>query len=175
MAFSAVFRDSIGMGNSLTRRTVIGGLAAGLALPALVTGARAAQPLDAAGDFGVTADILDDQSAKLQAALDAAHAEGRTLILPGGQIFAHDLELPGKLRIVGQPGLTMLISVLDAPVATTNVAIDLTIEGLGFSGGGHGVTGNRGLLELQSSLNVLISNCSFVLGRPTAPRSTIRR
>ena len=56
------------MRSPLTRRRVLIGLPASLALPSL---ARAAA-VDAATDFGVAAGTLDDQSAALQAALDAA-------------------------------------------------------------------------------------------------------
>jgi len=149
----------------LTRRHVLGGLAAGLAMPALVTAARAAQPIDAAGDFGVGFNTLDDQSEKLQAALEAAHADGRTLILPGGQIFAHDLEIPGNIRVVGQPGATVLISTSPTPIGTLNVSNNVRFESVGFSGGGSGIAGgDRGLIEVKSSVEILFDNCSFLMG-----------
>jgi uncharacterized secreted repeat protein (TIGR03808 family) len=146
----------------INRRHAIGGL---LALPALITSARAAQPIDAAGDFGVGHDTLDDQGKALQAALDAAHADGRTLILPGGQIFAHDLEFPASVRMVGVPGSTVLISTGDAPIGKAYLGNDLTFDGVGFSAGGSGIKGtDRGLLEIESSINVVLNNCRFLLG-----------
>lgn len=150
----------------LSRRLVLGGLA-GLAAsrPAL-----AVQPVDAEADFGVVPDVLDDQSDKLQAALDAAHAAGRTLMLPGGQIFAHDLAFPGALRIVGQPGKTMLISSGPQSVGKALVANDLIFEGVGFSGATGG--GSSGLLQIESSVNVLLSSCSFVIGAGTGVLAT---
>ena len=45
------------------RRRVLGGLALGLAMPALITSARAAQPIDAAADFGLDGNDQSDQSA----------------------------------------------------------------------------------------------------------------
>ena len=62
------------------RRTLLGGLAAGIALP--VFAARAAPPIDAATEFKLTAGSGADQSAKLQAALSKAASQGRLLLLP---------------------------------------------------------------------------------------------
>lgn len=159
MAQAAGFRDNRGMNHIfLSRRRLLAGLA-GLTLGGP---AWAVQPIDAEADFGVTPDILDDQSRKLQAALDAAHGSARTLMLPGGQIFGHDLAFPGALRIVGQPGKTVLISSGPEPVGKALVANDLIFDSVGFSGGVSG--GAHGLLQIESSVNVLLTSCSFVIG-----------
>jgi uncharacterized secreted repeat protein (TIGR03808 family) len=158
VAVDVGFRDNRGMIARLSRRTVLAGLAAGFALPRT---ALAAQPFDAAADFGVAFNTTDDQSGALQKALDAAHDQGRALLLPPGQIFAHGLELPASVRISGQPGLTVLVSVGDTPIAKGTIANDLVFEDVGFSGGGEGPV--EGLIQMESSVGVLFSHCSFIL------------
>lgn len=146
------------MTQNLSRRALLGGLAAGFAL---ARPAFAAQPLDATTDFGVAPDVVDDQSSKLQAALDAAHDQGRALILPAGQVFAYGLEFPAAIRVIGQPGKTVLISVNEAPIGKAYLANDLILEDISFSGGGQGAV--DGLVRVESSVGVLLSHCSFVL------------
>ncbi len=141
----------------LSRRHVLGGLAAGLALPAFATPARAARPIDAAGDFGVVAGTGEDQSARLQEALAAAQRQGVTLELPAGRIVACELQIPGGLRLIGQPGATVLAA--NGPrVARIEAAAGLLIEGVGFEAGGGEALG---VLEIGGSSGVVLRQCSF--------------
>lgn len=144
----------------MRRRSVIAGIAA---LP-FASAARAATDFDAT-TLGVTPNTLDDQSAAMQAALDAAHEGGASLVLPAGQIFAHDLALPAGIRIIGQPGRTILISNGVAPVGRAYLANDLAIEGVTFSAGAAASGGgDGGLLEIEGSLSVRLTDCTFLAG-----------
>jgi uncharacterized secreted repeat protein (TIGR03808 family) len=170
----------------IDRRRVLGGLAALAALPpgmAVAAAARGGPAKPAASkppagpkppaapqagfltgtEFGIVPSSTDDQSAAVQAAFDAAHEQGRPLLLPAGQIFVQNLAFPARARIVGQPGQTVLVGRLDNPVGTAETAIDLMLEGVGFSAGVGGPGGERALLEVADSSGVLLSNCQFVL------------
>ena len=65
-------------------------------------------PVDAAGEFGLDSNDQDDQSQKLQAAMDAAARDGRLLLLPSGGFNVHDLEIPDGLHLLGIHGHTLL-------------------------------------------------------------------
>jgi uncharacterized secreted repeat protein (TIGR03808 family) len=140
-----------------SRRRVLGGLAAGLALPALVTAARAAAPIDAAADYGVAADTGADQTANLQAALRAAQSERRRLTLPGGTIIVSDLDIPGALRLLGQPGATVLSS--PGPrVGRILHAENLVIDGIGFEARAGDA---RAIVEIEASAAISFVHCRF--------------
>lgn len=139
-----------------SRRAALAALAA---LP-LATVVRAAPMLNAA-DFGVVPDSLGDQTAELQAALDAARDSGSTLFLPGGQIVAQNLDFPGHVRVVGVPGSTALMSIGPGPVGSATAAIDLAIDGVTFAGAPVPGGRERGLLELDGCHSVRLADCTF--------------
>ena len=114
-------------------------------------------------DFGIVPGDLGDQSKAVQAALDAAAGQGRPLLLPAGQIFVQNLEIPGRTRIIGQPGATVLVAWLDNPVGKAELANDLVLDGVGFSGAPGGAPSDRGLLSVADSVGVRISNCQFLI------------
>jgi uncharacterized secreted repeat protein (TIGR03808 family) len=144
-----------------TRRYILAGLAALSATPAL-----AETSLDATS-FGISPGSLDDQTAALQSALDAAHADGRTLVLPAGEIFVKDLNFPAKIRVTGTPGATnLMLHGSGTSIGRAYLAMDLELDGIGFSGGvaGQPASGNGGLLEIDGSFSVRIVNCTFLFG-----------
>ena len=135
----------------LTRRQMLGGLAAGLALPAFALGGRTVQ----AAEFGIIADTGADQSGALQAALDAARTHGVTLELPAGRIVAGDLSAGTGLRLVGQPGRTVLVA--PGPcVLRIEDAEGVVIEDMGFEAGAGDASG---VVEIGRSSGVVLSRC----------------
>jgi uncharacterized secreted repeat protein (TIGR03808 family) len=146
----------------LNRRRVLAGLAAGIALPAIVTSARAAQPIDAVGDFGLDGNDQSDQSAKLQAALDAAAKEGRMLLLPGAGFEVSEIEIPNGVHVLGIHGHTILTTPGDARLAHIADANGITIEGVVFQANApESAAGVNGLIEIEGSSDVTFRQCGF--------------
>ncbi len=149
-------------GSILTRRRVVRGLVFGLALPAIITAARAAQPIDAEKDFGLDGDDQSDQSAKLQAVIDAAAEDGRMLLLPGRGFAVTGLEIPGGTHILGIRGHTILTTPGDARLAHLNEALGVTIEGVVFQANApESAAGVNGLVEIEDSAEVTFRQCGF--------------
>src|SRR5216110_1880358 len=96
LALPRRFRDNRSMIQPFrfSRRHALTGLAAALAMPAIVTSARARQPIDAAREFGLDGNDQGDQSKRLQAAINAAAEDGRLLILPGSGYSVSNIEIP---------------------------------------------------------------------------------
>ena len=144
------------------RRRLLSGLAAGLAMPAIITAARAAQPIDAAGDFGLDGNDQSDQSAKLQAALNAAAEDGRMLLLPGAGFDVSKLEFPSGLHVLGIRGHTILTTPGDARLGHMASANGITIEGVVFQANApETAAGVNGLIEIEDSSSVTFRGCGF--------------
>lgn len=147
---------------ALSRRHLLAS-AAGLALAAP---ARAAGALHAA-DFGVAADVAEDQTAALQEALLAAGTGGQPLHLPAGIIFVQNLMFPGNLLIEGVPGSTTLVGRQGAAVARIANVGDLTLRHIGFGPDSAG-EGTGNLLDIEAADSVLLERCRFRNGTATA-------
>jgi uncharacterized secreted repeat protein (TIGR03808 family) len=153
---------------TIGRRAMLAGLA-GATLLAPTAGLAKPAPTPkgvgmlAGTDFGIVPGAVADQSKAVQAALDAAHEQGRPLLLPAGHIFVRNLEFPGAIRVLGQPGATMLVAWLDNPVGKASLANDLSLESVGFSGSPGAARSEHGLLAIESSVGVRISNCRFLV------------
>lgn len=144
------------------RRRVLGGLALGLAMPALITSARAAQPIDAAADFGLDGNDQSDQSAKLQAAIDAAAKDGRMLFLPGSGFAVQELELPNGLRMIGLRGQTILTTPGDKRLAHIGGGGDLIVEGIVFQANAPETAARvQGLVEIEGGSGITFRQCGF--------------
>ena len=149
--------------HALSRRAVLGGLASGLALPFVITSARAAQPIDAVGDFGLDPNDQSDQSRKLQAAFDAAAGDGRLLLLPGGHagFSVSKLTIPSGLHVIGLQ--TILTTPGDARLAVISGAFAATIEGIVFQANAPDTAaGVNGLIEIENSSGITFQRCSFL-------------
>lgn len=146
----------------LPRRRVLFGLGVGLALPAVITAARAAQPIDAAGDFGLNGADPSDQSQRLQAALDAAASEGRALTLPGAGFHVQNLRFPSSAQVSGIVGKTILTGNGDMPVGTIDSANGLRLEGIVFEAKPPS-TGAlpQNLLDIRNSSALSLRQCWF--------------
>jgi uncharacterized secreted repeat protein (TIGR03808 family) len=139
---------------TLRRRTLLAGLAATAATPAL------AQSLDASA-IGVVPDA-GDQSAALQEALLRAAGEGRPLFLPAGTYLATNLLFPSDVLVEGVPGATILAASAADPLARISGNTDVTLRGISFSNGAGGpADGQRGLLEIEASERITLEDCSF--------------
>lgn len=121
-------------------------------------------------DFGILPGSPADQSGAVQAALDAAQADGRPLLLPPGRIYVQNLRFPGAASIIGTPGATVLAGWQDNPVGRASLADDLSLEGIGFSGSPGGKPGRQGLLGIESCTGIRISNCRFLTAATTGLR-----
>ncbi len=94
----------------MNRRQFAALAASAAILPALPSAARAhvaAGAIDA-GDHGAVPGSPHDQSAAIQAALDAASAADRVLFLPPGRYSVANLTLPQRCRVAGVAGASIL-------------------------------------------------------------------
>jgi len=153
---------------TLPRRGALAGLAALGATPALAKTSPSAGKPPASGmlsgaDFGIVAGSIEEQSKAVQQALDAAHEQGKPLLLPGGQIQVRGLEFPSNVRVMGQPGGTVLLSYLGEAIGKAELANDLVLDGIGFAGSPGDSPGDHGLLQITDSVGVRIANCRFML------------
>jgi uncharacterized secreted repeat protein (TIGR03808 family) len=164
------------MSTLINRRHLLGGLAAGLAMPAIITGARAAPPIDAAVDFGLEPNGSGDQSENFQRALNAAAEDGRPLLLPAGGFDVQNLELPNGLHLIGSPGHTLLTAPGQVRVAHIGDVSGVIVEGIVFQANApEGDLQVRGLLEIEGSSGVTLRQCGFYNGATNGVATTTSR
>jgi uncharacterized secreted repeat protein (TIGR03808 family) len=138
-----------------SRRQALTGLASLLATPALVGRASAedVNPLD----HGVELLADGDQSAAMQAAIDAAAESGRDVRLPPGEFTVANLRLPGGVRLIGTSRDTVLTNSDGQPVVIIVNGHGTVIDGVSFYG-----TTKDALVILEEGVEVaLIHNCMF--------------
>jgi len=164
VATGAGFHDySFMTGHFSSRRSVLGGLAAGLALSAVATSVWAAQPIDAAQDFGLDPNDAGDQTQKLQAALNAAAGEGRLLLLPAGNFSVAGLTLPSGLNMTGIPGKTILTTPGSSRLGFMSGTSGSLFTGITFQANTpESAAGVNGLIEIESSTGVTFQQCEFL-------------
>ncbi|HEY8267876.1 MAG TPA: TIGR03808 family TAT-translocated repetitive protein, partial [Xanthobacteraceae bacterium] len=151
---------------SVDRRTLLGFSAAGVAYP---FGAKTVQAAPSAvGVFGVDAsmfgvkpDAIDDQSAALQRAIDAAARHRVPLMLPPGLYRASDLALPSGSQIFGVRGGSRLVLGYGASIIAASGASEITLQGIVFDGSGRILPEKRGLVTLRDVQGVRILDCTF--------------
>jgi uncharacterized secreted repeat protein (TIGR03808 family) len=138
-----------------SRRQTLTGLACLLAAPALV-GRAMAEDVDPL-DFGVELLADGDQSAGMQAAIDAAAAQGKDVRLPPGEFSVANLRLPGAVRLIGTSRDTVLANTDDQPIVTILNGRGTVIEGVSFYG-----TTTDALVILEEGVEAaLVHNCMF--------------
>lgn len=136
-------------------------LLAGLAAFALASPARAQAIIPE-----LNPGTPDDQSGALQDALLRAAAEGRPLFLPPGIYYAQNLQVPSNLLVTGIPGTTTLAAMGAAPVARIAGSAHVRFEGITFGHGNGGPEGaESGLLEVEASDHVTLTDCAFTGGK----------
>jgi uncharacterized secreted repeat protein (TIGR03808 family) len=140
----------------LSRRRALSGLGSLLAAPALI-GRAGADDFVSPYDFGLQNESEGlDQSAAIQAAIDAAALGGKDVRLPSGEYLVQDLRLPGKIRIFGSARGTYLDSFNGAPVMRIGSVGDVVIDGVTFGGAVE-----LAKIVLEESESVTIRDCAF--------------
>jgi uncharacterized secreted repeat protein (TIGR03808 family) len=141
----------------LDRRSLLAATgAAALALPA-----RAAPlgnyGLDAA-HYGVRPGAADDQTGKLQRAIDDAARRQVPLALAPGVYRASELKLRSGAQIVGVRGASRLVLTHGDSLLSSEDGAALTLSGISLDGGKRAPT-DRALLHLLGAKDVRITDC----------------
>lgn len=115
-----------------------------------------------ASHLGVHAGSPDDQSRKLQDAIDRAARARLPLALGPGVFRAGDLRLPAGAQLVGVRGATRLVLTRGPSLISANHADALALTGLTLDGAGVELPQGRGLVHLAASRGVRIDDCEIV-------------
>ncbi len=143
----------------IDRRGFIAGSVASAA--ALATPAIAAQGLDAA-QFGVRPGAADDQSARLQRAIDRAARARAPLWLAPGVYRAGGLKLAAGSQLIGVRGATTLTLTQGASLVSADHGDTITLSGLTLDGTGAALARGRGLIDLADIRALRIEDCAIV-------------
>jgi uncharacterized secreted repeat protein (TIGR03808 family) len=144
------------------RRLLLGSLAGTAALAAPVRAAPlSAFGLDAA-QFGVRPGAPDDQSTKLQRAIDQAARSRMPLMLPPGVYRAGHLTLPAGAQLGGVRGATRLVLTRGPSLLAAGHAESISLTGLTFDGHGQALPEKRGLLHLTDIRGLRIDDCEVL-------------
>jgi uncharacterized secreted repeat protein (TIGR03808 family) len=133
--------------------------AAALATPAIAA-PLSAYGLDAA-QFGVRPGAADDQSQKLQRALDQAAHTRVPLVLAPGVYRAGDLKLAAGAQFVGVRGATRIVLTRGPSLLSAEDADSVTLSGLTLEGGGQPLPQNQGLVRFTAVKGVRIADCTL--------------
>ncbi len=152
----------------LDRREILtagigGGAAIGVAGPA-VGQAGAVDPARVvlARDFGVLPDRKGDQTRRLQRAINRAAKSRAPLLLDPGRFAATRLVVDQPVRIVGEPGQTVLRGTGTGPLLVVSQTHDVTLFGLTLDGEAQSVSGrNSGLVTIEDTRNLRIEHCAI--------------
>jgi uncharacterized secreted repeat protein (TIGR03808 family) len=153
---------------TINRRNLLLGSLAGAAF---ATPARAA-PLSARGldaaQFGLRAGAEDDQSAKLQRAIDAAARARVPLWLAPGVYRAGGVTLPAGAQLEGVRGATRLVYTQGRSLLAAEHAEAISLVGLTLDGGGVPLPEQRGLVHLTDAGKLRIGDCDILRAGGTA-------
>jgi uncharacterized secreted repeat protein (TIGR03808 family) len=142
------------------RHLLLGTAAAVVAGPALA--APASRFGFDAAQFGVRANAADDQTAKLQRAIEQAAQTRTPLVLAPGRYRVGNLTLPAGAQIIGVRGATRLVLTQGQSMFTADNAASLSLSGLVIDGGGMLLAEGRGLLFLNDASSLSISDCEIL-------------
>ena len=134
--------------------------AAALVTPA-VAAPVAAQGLDAA-QFGVRAGAPDDQTAKLQRAIDRAAQAQAPLWLAPGVYRAGNLKMSAGSQLIGVRGATRLVLTQGPALLSAQGADAITLQGLALEGGGMALPHASGLVHLVAAKAIRIADCTMM-------------
>ncbi len=143
------------------RHLLLGTLAgtAALAAPALAA-PLARYGLDAA-QFGVHPGAPDDQTAKLQRAIDQAARTRVPLVLAPGRYRVGDLKLASGAQLIGVRGATHLMLSQGPSLIAAERADTVTLSGLVLDGGGKALPKGRGLAHLIAAKALRVTDCDL--------------
>jgi uncharacterized secreted repeat protein (TIGR03808 family) len=116
-----------------------------------------------AARFGVHPGAPDDQTAKLQRAIDEAARNRVPLMLAPGTYRAGGLRLKAGAQIAGVRGATRLALTQAEPLIAAEHVETISLSGLVFEGGGKPLSQGRGLIQLADVRALRITDC-HVLG-----------
>ncbi|WP_428983040.1 TIGR03808 family TAT-translocated repetitive protein [Pseudohoeflea coraliihabitans] len=110
------------------------------------------------GDLaGLLPDVVDDQSRRLQQAIDDAAREGRILRLPAGDYYFSNLTLPDGARLAGVPGATRLIYTGRGHGLLAEGGERVALDGLVIDGANQRLGEHvRGLVQLRNVGNLTL-------------------
>jgi len=151
----------------MNRRHLIGASAAGVAgaLAMSPEPARAAPLISTLGrdvtQYGVRPGSPDDQTAKLQRAIDEAARAQAPLALPPGVYRTGMLRLQSGTQLVGVRGATRLIFNGGASMLQSEGANNIGLTGITFDGGGIALPERRGLVHCLGGRDVRIVDCEI--------------
>ena len=137
----------------LDRRHLLLGSAAAALVPAAAHGVEATQ-------FGVRPGH-DEQTAKLQRAIDEAAKTRAPLVLGAGVYRTGTLRLPAGAQIVGVRGATTLVFTRGNAMLAAEGGDSITLSGLTLDGARVALPKNRGLVHLAQMKAVRIVDCTL--------------
>jgi uncharacterized secreted repeat protein (TIGR03808 family) len=147
---------------TMDRRTLLLGSLSGAVLIAPARGAPLSRfGLDAA-QFGIHAGAPDDQTAKLQKAIDRAARERMPLVLGPGHYRAGNLTLPAGAQIAGVRGATHIVLTQGPSLIAAEHADTISLNGLVLDGVGAKLPDGRGLVHFVGSRALRIADCDVV-------------
>ncbi len=151
----------------MNRRHLIGASAAGMAgaLAMSPDAARAAPLTSTLGrdvtQYGVRPGSPDDQTAKLQRAIDEAARAQVPLALPPGVYRTGMLRLSNGTQLVGVRGATKLVFNGGPSMLQGEGANNVGLTGITFDGGGIPLPERRGLVHCLGGRDVRIADCEI--------------
>ncbi len=115
-----------------------------------------------AGRFGVRPGASDDQSAKLQRAIDGAAHARVPLVLAPGVYRAGGLKLAAGSQILGVRGASRLVLTRGPSLISATHADTVSLNGLTFDGAGQALPDNRGLVHLDNVHGLRLADCTIL-------------
>ena len=152
----------------MNRRDLIGGSVAGVAgaLAMSPEPARAAPLTSTLGrdvtQYGVRPGSPDDQTTKLQRAIDEAARAQAPLALPPGIYRTGMLRLSSGTQLVGVRGATKLAFSGGPSLLLGEGANSIGLTGITFDGGGMALPERRGLVHCLGGRDVRIADCEIL-------------
>jgi uncharacterized secreted repeat protein (TIGR03808 family) len=120
-----------------------------------------ANALDAA-HYGARPGAPDDQSARLQRAIDESARSRTPLMLAPGLYRTGALRLPAGAQIFGVRGATRLVLTHGASLLAGEGGDSITLSGITFDGARVALPRNRGLVHLSHAKALRVVDCTIV-------------
>ncbi|HWE79810.1 MAG TPA: TIGR03808 family TAT-translocated repetitive protein, partial [Pseudolabrys sp.] len=144
----------------LDRRALLTGSAVAAIVPAPAGAAPPVHGFDAV-QFGVRPGAPDDQTARLQRAIDEAARARRPLTLAAGTYRAGGLRLPNGAQIFGVRGATRVTLTRRPSLMFADGGEDITLSGLAIDGANLPLPPNRGLVHLAQVKRLRVTDCTI--------------
>ena len=142
------------------RHLLLGSFASVFAAPAIAAPARP-KGLDAA-QFGVRANADEDQSARLQRAIDKAAEAHAPLWLAPGRYRTSGLTLRAGSQLTGVAGQTLIALTRGPSLLSAQGTDAIALNGLTLDGGNVVLADDAGLIHLTAVKNMRIADCGIV-------------